>query len=135
MTSDNTRRPTLGVSACLMGHQVRFDGGHKLGFTGEIFQRENDIDSRTNQGSTYLTGENSTVEHNKRQRLSADYEYLAEDSNGLIDSAHAIAYWQKLRRHDDQSGVRGARRESCARRKSRSRASAWPRSAWPSACA
>ena len=86
--------------------QQRFDGGHKLGFTGEVFERENDIDSRTNQGSTYLEGENSTVEHNKRQRLSADYEYLAEDSNGLLDSAHAIVYWQKLRRHDDQSGIR-----------------------------
>lgn len=29
MTTDTTQRPTLGVSACLLGHQVRFDGGHK----------------------------------------------------------------------------------------------------------
>ncbi|MBC9249464.1 TonB-dependent receptor [Pseudomonas alcaligenes] len=86
--------------------QQRFDGGHKVGFTGELFQRDNDIDSRSNQGTSYLIGDNSTEEHVKRQRLSVDYDFQAEDSNSLIDSAHAIAYWQKLRRHDDQSGTR-----------------------------
>ena len=88
--------------------QQRFDGGHKVGFTAELFERQNDIDSRTNQGSTYLIGENSTEEHNKRQRLSVDYAFQAEDDQGLIDSANAIVYWQKLRRHDDQNGVRAA---------------------------
>lgn len=88
--------------------QQRFDGGHKVGFTGELFQRENDIDSRTNQGSAYLLGENSTEEHVKRQRLSLDYAFRAEDDRSLIDSANAIVYWQKLRRHDDQSGTRAA---------------------------
>jgi hemoglobin/transferrin/lactoferrin receptor protein len=86
--------------------QQRFDGGHKVGFTGEFFERENDIDSRTNQGTTYLLGENGTEENNKRQRLSVDYAFQAENSDGLIDSANAIAYWQKLRRHDDQNGIR-----------------------------
>ncbi|MDX5370924.1 MAG: TonB-dependent hemoglobin/transferrin/lactoferrin family receptor [Pseudomonadaceae bacterium] len=88
--------------------QQRFDGGHKVGFTAELFERQNDIDSRTNQGSTYLIGENSTEEYNKRQRLSVDYAFQAEDDQGLIDSANAIVYWQKLRRHDDQNGVRAA---------------------------
>ncbi|MDG1579908.1 TonB-dependent hemoglobin/transferrin/lactoferrin family receptor [Pseudomonas sp. GOM6] len=86
--------------------QQRFDGGHKLGFTGELFERENDIDSRTGQGSTYLLGENSTTEHVKRQRLSVDYAFRSESDDSLIDSANAIAYWQKLRRHDDQNGIR-----------------------------
>lgn len=86
--------------------QQRFDGGHKVGFTAELFERQNDIDSRTSQGSTYLIGEKSTEEHNKRQRLSVDYAFQAEDDQGLIDSASAIVYWQKLRRHDDQNGVR-----------------------------
>ena len=88
--------------------QQRFDGGHKVGFTAELFERQNDIDSRTGQGSTYLIGENSTEEHNKRQRLSVDYAFQAEDDQRLIDSANAIVYWQKLRRHDDQNGVRAA---------------------------
>lgn len=88
--------------------QQRFDGGHKVGFTAELFERQNDIDRRTSQGSTYLIGENSTEEHNKRQRLSVDYAFQAEDDRGLIDSANAIVYWQKLRRHDDQNGVRAA---------------------------
>jgi hemoglobin/transferrin/lactoferrin receptor protein len=86
--------------------QQRFDGGHKLGFTGELFERENAIDSRTNQGGNYLIGENGTEEHNQRRRLSVDYAFRAQGDNSLIDSANAIAYWQKLRRHDDQSGIR-----------------------------
>ncbi|WP_043308765.1 TonB-dependent hemoglobin/transferrin/lactoferrin family receptor [Pseudomonas sp. ML96] len=86
--------------------QQRFDGGHKVGFTGELFQRENDIDTRTGQGTTYRIGENGTNEHTKRQRLSADYSFRAEDGESLIDSANAIAYWQKLRRNDDQDGIR-----------------------------
>lgn len=87
--------------------QQRFDGGHTLGFTGEIFERERDIDSRSNQGSTYLIGENSTQEDTQRQRLSLDYDYRAESGNALIDHAQAIVYWQKLERDDDQDAVRG----------------------------
>ena len=29
MTALENTRPTIGVSACLLGHEVRFDGGHK----------------------------------------------------------------------------------------------------------
>ena len=29
MTSQHRDPPKIGVSACLLGHQVRFDGGHK----------------------------------------------------------------------------------------------------------
>lgn len=96
----------MDQQSLLVKLQQRFDGGHKLGFTGELFQRENDIDSRSNQGSNYLIGENATAEHVRRQRLSLDYAFRAEDSSSLVDTANAIVYWQKLRRHDDQRGIR-----------------------------
>lgn len=86
--------------------QQRFEGGHKVGFTGEVFERANDIDTRTGQGSSYLIGENSTEENIKRERLSFDYDFQAQDDQSLVDSVHAIAYWQKIRRHDDQNGIR-----------------------------
>jgi hemoglobin/transferrin/lactoferrin receptor protein len=86
--------------------QQRFDGGHKLGFTGETFERKRDIDSRSNQGSTYLLGENSTNEINRRQRLSLDYSFQSEDDSDFLDTASAVVYWQKLNRTDDQDGIR-----------------------------
>ncbi|SNS69393.1 TonB-dependent hemoglobin/transferrin/lactoferrin family receptor [Pseudomonas segetis] len=90
----------------LLKLQQGFDGGHQLGFTAEYFKRENDIDTRTGQGSTYLAGENSTQEDTKRQRLSLDYDFKAQDSDGWLDRAHAITYWQKIEREDDQDAVR-----------------------------
>ncbi|KRW59254.1 TonB-dependent hemoglobin/transferrin/lactoferrin family receptor [Pseudomonas sp. TTU2014-080ASC] len=86
--------------------QQRFDGGHKVGFTGEFFERNRDIDTRTGQGSTYLIGQNGTNELSRRQRISVDYGFVSEDENSLIDTANLIAYWQKLERKDDQDGVR-----------------------------
>src|SRR5690606_3294355 len=97
----DTRQQSLLVKL-----QQRFDGGHRVGFTGELFERRNDIDTRTGQGGSYLIGENDTQKHNQRRRLSVDYAFQAEDDGSLIDTANAIAYWQKLRRHDDQTGVR-----------------------------
>lgn len=91
----------------LLKLQQGFAGGHQLGFTAEYFNRDNDIDTRTGQGTTYLDGENSTEENVKRQRLSVDYDFKAEDTSGWIDRAHAITYWQKIEREDDQDAVRG----------------------------
>lgn len=86
--------------------QQDFEGGHKLGFTAEHFDRDYDIDSRSNQGGNYLIGDNSTIKHVRRERLSVDYGFVADTADGLLDHANVIAYWQKLRRNDDQAGTR-----------------------------
>jgi len=87
--------------------QQRFSGGHKLGLTGETFKRENDVLLKTS-GNNYVSDSNRVAEHAKRDRVSLDYAFEHADGSGWIDNAKAMVYWQKLRRNDDQNGVRVA---------------------------
>ena len=68
-------------------------GGHQLGLTGEIFSREYDENTLTSVGSTYASYR--TIERNKRKRVSASYDYQAQDAGTLIREAHLIGYWQR----------------------------------------
>ncbi|MCD0505710.1 TonB-dependent receptor, partial [Bordetella petrii] len=83
----------------LLKLQQRLDGGHRVGLTGELFRHESDSDSKYLQGpgTSYLLGENSASENIERKRVSLDYEYQAPSPGGLVDSAKAVVYWQRLR--------------------------------------
>jgi len=84
-------------------------GEHEFGLTGEYFERENDIDSRTNQtglAGGYQLGQNGVKEIARRERVSIDWRFTDAGQNGLIDHAESSLYWQRLRRHDDLRGVR-----------------------------
>jgi len=93
-----------GQRSVLLKVQQRL-GAHQLGLTAEYFERNNDIDSRTAQGGNYLIGQNSVNEIARRERLSLDWTFTGE-ADGLLDNAKSTLYWQRLRRHDDQSGIR-----------------------------
>ncbi|KXU37567.1 hypothetical protein AXE65_02960 [Ventosimonas gracilis] len=84
-------------------------GEHELGLTGEYFERENDIDSRTNQSGVaggYQIGQNGVKEIARRERISLNWRFTDAAQNSLIDQAESTLYWQRQRRHDDQRGVR-----------------------------
>lgn len=89
--------------------QQRIDGGHRFGLTGESFHFDSDTDSKYLQGpgTSYLIGENTASETIKRERVSLEYSYRASQTGGLVDSAKAIIYWQRLRLDQGLSGVRG----------------------------
>jgi hemoglobin/transferrin/lactoferrin receptor protein len=84
----------------------QLQGGHRLGVTAERFEREEDIDSRINQGTTTYPAHYDARETNERQRLSFDHHYQAEDASGALDWAQSIVYWQKLRREDRVDATR-----------------------------
>jgi len=92
----------------LLKLQQRFDGGHRLGLTGEYFDFDSDSDSKYEQGpdTSYLTGENTASEKIRRERVSLDYEYRAPHAGAPIDSARAVLYWQRLRLDKGLDGVR-----------------------------
>lgn len=79
------------------------DGGHRFGITGEIYNREDEIDNRVQSATTYLPGSTETNEANKRERVSLDYRY---DGGGFLDAASAILYWQRQQIDNDFSGFR-----------------------------
>ncbi|MGQ4274241.1 TonB-dependent hemoglobin/transferrin/lactoferrin family receptor [Terrihabitans sp. B22-R8] len=80
------------------------DGGHRFGFTGELFNRDENIDNRLGTTlPTYRPGSVTTDEAIKRQRISADYRY---DGGGVIDQASAIVYWQRQQLDTEFNGFR-----------------------------
>ncbi|MFU1912442.1 TonB-dependent hemoglobin/transferrin/lactoferrin family receptor [Bordetella avium] len=89
--------------------QQKVDGGHRFGLTGEYFKREGKLDNMYDQGpgTNYLYGENSTKKTTKRERVSLDYQYNAPTPGGLIDSATAALYWQRVTLDNDLSARRG----------------------------
>ncbi len=79
------------------------DGNHMFGLTGEIFNRDEDIDLRTASTTTYIPGTSTNEEIVKRQRVSANYEY---EGDGLVDAAQAIVYWQRQQLETNSYAVR-----------------------------
>jgi len=88
--------------------QQRLEGGHRIGLTGESFHFDSDTDSKYQQGpgTSYVLGENTANESVKRNRVSLDYDYIAPTAGGLVDSAKAVVYWQRLQLDQGLDGVR-----------------------------
>ncbi|WP_275783994.1 TonB-dependent hemoglobin/transferrin/lactoferrin family receptor [Pararhizobium gei] len=84
------------------------DTGHTFTLTGERFDRDKDIDLRTEQsvGGNYQPGGWDGNEAIKRDRVSLNYEFEAVDEGALIDAANAVFYWQDLTRDSGKSGYR-----------------------------
>ncbi|MCQ0987377.1 TonB-dependent hemoglobin/transferrin/lactoferrin family receptor [Jiella marina] len=76
-----------------------------LGFTVDIYDREDDIDSRTSSATTYAPGSARNVQVEKRKRVSANYE-LGPDAGLWLDAADVVIYWQRQDLADDFYGTR-----------------------------
>ena len=86
--------------------QQQLQGGHRVGLTAEWFEREEDIDSRTSQGTANYPNRYDSQETNRRKRVSFDHHYTATDTSGVIDWAENIVYWQQVRREDEYDATR-----------------------------
>jgi len=74
---------------------------HRFGMTGEFFKRAERVQTRTNTVSltgNFRPGSYQTGEDVERNRVSLSYDYMMPGS--FFDEAHAIAYWQRLKRND-----------------------------------
>ncbi|WP_136625133.1 TonB-dependent hemoglobin/transferrin/lactoferrin family receptor [Aureimonas flava] len=84
-------------------HQAAGEG-HRFGITGEIFSRDEDIDTRTSQGTgardNYRPGDHVSGETIDRERVSLNYDYASpEPGSALVDEASGVLYYQKVERH------------------------------------
>lgn len=86
------------------------EGGHRVGFTAERFDRNVDTDLKTLQSTTgtttYRVGDYWGYEDTTRDRVSLDYEYEAPEAGGLIDAAKLTPYWQRLVKESGSHGMR-----------------------------
>lgn len=82
--------------------------GHVLGMTAERFRFAKETDLRRDQTLTgnYRPGNHTSGQENERDRVSLDYFYDAPSTDGLIDAAEAVLYWQRQVRQDSQDSIR-----------------------------
>ncbi|WP_283149914.1 TonB-dependent hemoglobin/transferrin/lactoferrin family receptor [Silvimonas soli] len=74
--------------------QHYFDGGHKLGLTGEYRNTTTDTNMLSDISSSIKSSR--AVDEQTRKRVSLDYDYTAPTAGQWIDSATARVYWQNL---------------------------------------
>ncbi|MBZ7924359.1 TonB-dependent hemoglobin/transferrin/lactoferrin family receptor [Ensifer adhaerens] len=84
------------------------EGGHTIGVTAEHYSHDSNKDFRSYSGYRTATGYSSynSIVEMTRDRVSLDYEYEAESSDSLVDSAFATLYWQRSARDEGTLGVR-----------------------------
>ncbi|OYX01159.1 MAG: hypothetical protein B7Z14_07005 [Bosea sp. 32-68-6] len=88
-------------------YQYSNNQAHRFGLTAETFKRSDRIDNRDNAVSltgNYRPGAYRTGEDVQRDRVSLSYDYKMPGS--VFDEAHALAYWQRLKRNDLTNGYR-----------------------------
>lgn len=88
-------------------YQYSNDQAHRFGLTAETFKRSDRIYNRDNAVSltgNYRPGAYRTGEDVQRDRVSLSYDYKMPGS--FFDEAHALAYWQRLKRNDLTNGYR-----------------------------
>lgn len=76
-----------------------FEGGHRIGLTGEWFDRN--YNERTRTSESTATDHYTTKSENQRSRVSGNYDYQGETPTSLFSEAHLLAYWQQIKTDTD----------------------------------
>ncbi|MBB3931292.1 hemoglobin/transferrin/lactoferrin receptor protein [Kaistia hirudinis] len=86
----------------------RFEGGHELTLTGEVFKYDSTTDVMTSQSLTgnYRPGNYDGSEVAERQRVSLTYDYKPEEGGGFLDGGQVMAYWQNLQQDNGTDAYR-----------------------------
>lgn len=79
---------------------------HSLTFAGETFKLRSDIDSMSQQGTTYGIGMFDSTEELNRNRVWAGWAYRSKDPQALFGHADLKVYWQESELHGIQDSVR-----------------------------
>lgn len=83
-----------------------FDGGHRVGLTGELFNRDQEEDNKVGQAGSYQIGNYDTGEEVDRKRISLSYDFTSPDGRDVLDEANVVAYWQKQTLNNTADAIR-----------------------------
>jgi hemoglobin/transferrin/lactoferrin receptor protein len=86
-------------------HQY-LEGGHRLGLTGELFNRDEDSDNLRGTTSSYQQGSFKSGEEVDRKRISASYDYISPDNSDWLDQASIVAYYQREQLNNTTDAIR-----------------------------
>jgi hemoglobin/transferrin/lactoferrin receptor protein len=82
------------------------EGGHRIGLTGELFNRDEDIDNRRGTTASYQPGTLKSGEEVDRKRISASYDYISPDGSDIVDQASIVVFGQKETLNNRTDGFR-----------------------------
>lgn len=87
-------------------HQY-LEGGHRLGLTGELYNREKDFaNMRGTDPATYQAGSFRGGEDVDRKRISGSYDFISPSGDDVVDQANVTVYWQKEQLRNTADGIR-----------------------------
>ena len=80
---------------------------HRLGLSGELFDRSSDSEQLSDQGtSTYGPGGNNGFEKDTRQRAVLSYGFHAQAAKSAVQNGDIKLYWQRSRHEGGMDGIR-----------------------------
>ncbi|MFB9948096.1 TonB-dependent hemoglobin/transferrin/lactoferrin family receptor [Rhizobium puerariae] len=86
-------------------HQY-LEGGHRLGFTADLFNRDEDSDNMRGTTSSYEQGSFKSGEEVDRKRFSGSYDFISPDGTDILDQASVNIYWQKEKLNNTTDAIR-----------------------------
>lgn len=86
-------------------HQY-LEGGHRLGLTADLYNRDEDIDNLRGTTSSYQQGTFKSGEEVDRKRISASYDFESTDDSDIVDKANINIYWQKEQLNNTTDAIR-----------------------------
>lgn len=86
-------------------HQY-LEGGHRFGLTGEVFDRNKDIENMRGTTSSYVPGTFMSGEDVNRKRISGSYDFISPGNHDIVDQANVTVYWQKEQLRNTTDGIR-----------------------------
>lgn len=86
-------------------------GGHRLGLTAELANRDFEYENMSGTTSSYEPGTFMSGNETDRKRVSADYQFISPDKSDFLDTANVTVYWldQKLNATTDAIRLPDAR--------------------------
>ncbi|MGB6242641.1 MAG: TonB-dependent hemoglobin/transferrin/lactoferrin family receptor [Castellaniella sp.] len=81
---------------------------HRLGLSGELFERDSDTQRLFEQGAgtAFLQGSNHGFEQDSRKRAVLSYGFHAQAPNAAIQNGEIKLYWQRSRHEGGMDAVR-----------------------------
>lgn len=80
-------------------HQY-LDGGHRLGLTADLYNRDKDFHNMRGTTGTYRQGSLDAGKETDRKRISGSYDFISPDNSDWLDEANVTVHWQKERLND-----------------------------------
>lgn len=84
----------------------KIDAAHTVGLSGTYFNRQDNIQNRSASTQIYFADSAQLENSSRRESIALDYGWRSVNSNSLIDTIDAKAYWQRVQLSSEYDAFR-----------------------------